>query len=122
MAKAPVLTKPMPQTTHYILDPLDNWIRETLDEMQVLYHRPSGQTHVLIEPVPQIIDAMLQGAETPDEVMTALNAQYDLQSEEDEPEAENEDDLTRLTARLDEMVALGFVRREVREQGNKDAL
>ncbi|WOE74234.1 HPr-rel-A system PqqD family peptide chaperone [Alterisphingorhabdus coralli] len=121
MAKAPLLDETF-LTDRYILDPADQWRRKTLDEMQVLYHRPSGQTHVLIEPVPQIIDAMLQGAETAEQVMTALNAQYDLQPEDDEPEAENEDDLTRLTARLDEMVALGFVRREVREQGDKDAL
>lgn len=95
----------------YVLDPPNLWRRETLDEMQVLYHRPSGQTHVLIEPVPQIIDCLENAPQTAEQVMAALTLHYQLEPEEDDPQTIEESDLARLTARLEEMVMLGFVLR-----------
>lgn len=32
-----------------------------LDDIVLLYHRPSGQTHMVISPVPEILDAMADG-------------------------------------------------------------
>lgn len=94
----------------YTLDGADLWLRQTLDEMQVLYHRPSGQTHILIEPVPQIFDCLLTGPKTPSDVADMLMQQYQLEAEEDVPAKDNMQD--RITARLDEMVTLGFVKRD----------
>ncbi|WHO40207.1 HPr-rel-A system PqqD family peptide chaperone [Sphingobium sp. AP49] len=36
-------------------------IARALDDIVLLYHRPSGQTHMVISPVPEILDAMVDG-------------------------------------------------------------
>lgn len=39
----------------------------SLDSLTAVYHRPSGQTHVVSEPVPEILDALCAGeAEIPE--------------------------------------------------------
>ncbi|MEO1045230.1 MAG: HPr-rel-A system PqqD family peptide chaperone [Pseudomonadota bacterium] len=93
----------------YVLDPEPLWRRETLDEMQVLYHRPSGQTHILIEPAPQIIDCLLAGPLTAEQLLAELAQHFAFETDDDGPETEDESDLDRLAARLEEMVTLGFV-------------
>lgn len=73
-----------------------------LEDMVLLYHRPSGQTHMVISPVPEIL-ATLEGgvALTAGDVHGVLAAHYDLGTP-DEAVAE-------IGAHLDELTALGLV-------------
>lgn len=71
-----------------------------LDPLTALYHRASGQTHVVAPPVPELL-ALLTEAMTAVEALAALAARYDL------PDG----DLVALTARLDELAAIGLVER-----------
>lgn len=71
----------------------------TLDGLSAIYHRASGATHVVAEPVPQILEALGQDALTLAQLLARLGAAYDL-ADADEG---------ALTARLDELTALGLV-------------
>lgn len=73
----------------------------SLDPLTALYHRASGQTHVVAPPVPEML-ALLADPLTPQELLAALAERYDL------PDG----DLTALTARLDELAAIGLVTRD----------
>ena len=70
-----------------------------LDGLSAIYHRASGATHVVAEPVPQILEAFGDDTLTLAELLTRLGADYDLA---DDVEG-------ALTARLDELVTLGLV-------------
>ncbi len=72
-----------------------------LDQLTALYHRASGQTHVVAPPVPEILDLLADRAMTPAEVLVALAERFDL------PDG----DAAALTARLDELVDTGLVER-----------
>jgi PqqD family protein of HPr-rel-A system len=63
-----------------------------LDGLTALYHRPSGQTHLVTEPVPQILMALVS-PRTAADLLAALGA----------------DDAGALDARLGELVAIGLV-------------
>lgn len=70
-----------------------------LDSMTLIYHRASGQTHVVASPVPELIEIL---SETPCDVATLLARladRFDLG--DPDPEA--------LTARLDELADVGLV-------------
>lgn len=64
-----------------------------------LYHRPSGQTHLLAEPAPQLLEAMAGAALTVAELRDRLAGVFDLSDASD----------AALTARLGELVAAGLV-------------
>ena len=69
-----------------------------LGALTAYYHRPSGQTHVVAEPVPQILVALSGGPLTVAELLTALAASHDL-----------EGDAAGLAARLAELAEAGLV-------------
>lgn len=94
----------------YILDPPANWRRVALDEMDVLYHRPSGQTHILIEPAPQILDCLAKGPASAADIQGQLSQLYTYQPEEVGESQDSAPIVQLLTERLEEMVGLGFVR------------
>lgn len=71
----------------------------TLDGLNAIYHRVSGATHVVAEPVPQILEALGRDALTLAELLARLGAAYDLA----------EGDEGALMARLNELAALGLV-------------
>jgi PqqD family protein of HPr-rel-A system len=71
----------------------------TLDGLSAIYHRVSGATHVVAEPVPQIIEALGEASLTLAELLAQLGSDYDLGDSATEA----------LAARLDELVALGLV-------------
>lgn len=71
----------------------------TLDGLSALYHRASGATHVVAEPVPQILEALGQEALSLPQLLGRLGTAYDL-ADADEG---------ALAARLDELAALGLV-------------
>lgn len=80
----------------------DQIIHATLGAIDALYHRRSGETHLVAAPVPQILDALGEGPTTIDGLIARLAAQFDLDGEEDMAAA--------LEQRLAELVDLGLVR------------
>ncbi len=72
-----------------------------LDTLTAVYHRASGQTHVVAPPVPEMLDLLVDRAITAAQVLAALAERYDL------PDA----DEAAIAARLDELAASGLVER-----------
>jgi len=72
-----------------------------LDPLAAVFHRPSGTTHLLAEPAPQILAALAGGEMDLDALMATLAVEHELL------------DATRdaLTERLDELAAAGLVER-----------
>jgi PqqD family protein of HPr-rel-A system len=71
-----------------------------IDGLMLAYHRPSGLTHMLASPLPEIwgaLDAEPVSAET---LLERLSAHYDL----------GKNALAELTAHLEELAALGLIR------------
>lgn len=70
-----------------------------LDSLTALYHRASGQTHLLAPPAPEIVELLGEEALDADALLARLAARYDLA----DPDAD------ALAARLEELVAAGLV-------------
>ncbi len=68
-----------------------------LDAFVVLYHRPSGMTHLLGEPAPEILAALHEGEATLELLRARLSHRFDLA------------EIDALAARLGELVATGLV-------------
>ena len=75
------------------------WVAVELGSLTALYHRPSGTTHLLVEPAPQLLAALAGRERTLGELRMALDESFDL------PDATDEG----LVARLDELVGAGLV-------------
>jgi PqqD family protein of HPr-rel-A system len=73
-----------------------------LDELTAIYHRASGQTHLVAAPVPEILEALGEAPATLAELLARLASRYDLA----------DPDSDALEARLAELVGLGLVRTE----------
>lgn len=70
-----------------------------LDAMTLIYHRASGQTHVVASPVPELIEVL---DDTPCDIATLLarlGEHFDL----------GDPDAAALAARLDELADVGLV-------------
>ncbi|MFO1260172.1 MAG: HPr-rel-A system PqqD family peptide chaperone [Sphingomonadaceae bacterium] len=74
-------------------------LQRELDGLTLVFHRPSGLTHMLASPLPEILDALEEEPEPADIVLERLSARYDL----------GEDALAELTAHLEELAALGLI-------------
>jgi PqqD family protein of HPr-rel-A system len=72
-----------------------------LDGFTLIYHRPSGQTHMLTEPAPEILAALAEGPATPAEILARLARDHGVDSEGD---AE-----TVIAERMAELAALGLI-------------
>ena len=81
----------------YRAPPADAVLAEPLDAFTAVYHRPSGQTHLLVEPAPEILDALGPDGLTLAELRAALAERYDLTGAD------------HLAERLDELIAAGLV-------------
>ena len=70
-----------------------------LDAFTAVFHRPSGITHLLVSPAPEILAALADAPLDLDTLLAQLGARFDLA------------DASRdaLVARLDELVAAGLV-------------
>jgi PqqD family protein of HPr-rel-A system len=68
-----------------------------LDSLTAIYHRRSGQTHLVAEPVPEILAVLGSG----DADLSKLIKRLEL---DDIPDIRS-----ALTERLDEMIAIGLV-------------
>ena len=93
---------PVP-TALYISEPADQRLIEPLDAMTLIYQRRSGITHMVAEPVPEILAAMGSDAVSAATLLARLSAQFDLG---DASEAE-----AVIEARLLELAELGLVER-----------
>ena len=81
----------------------DDLIWHRLDSMTVLFHRSSGITHMLADPVPAIFEVMGDAPLTVAEIASRLDAQFDIDANV------NAEDI--VLARLEELSALGLVSR-----------
>jgi PqqD family protein of HPr-rel-A system len=91
-----------PQSPKYRAEPADQLLVEPLDAMTLIYQRRSGITHMVAEPVPEILGAMGGNALDAAEVATKLAEQFDF----DAADAE-----AIVASRLEELAALGLVER-----------
>jgi PqqD family protein of HPr-rel-A system len=73
-----------------------------LDAMTVIYHRRSGITHIVADPVPQILASMDAAPATASDIVQRLAVLFDV----DDVDVED-----IIAARLEEMAELGIVER-----------
>ena len=73
-----------------------------LEGLSALYHRPSGMTHILAPPAPQILAALAKAPGDAADVLARIGETFDLEAED--PQA-------AIEARLAELEAAGLVRR-----------
>ncbi len=90
-------------TKYYIAEPADQLWVEPLDAITLIYQRRSGITHMVVEPVPEILTAMGVDAVTAAALVAKLSDQFDLGTDEDAEAV--------VTARLEELAELGLVHR-----------
>jgi PqqD family protein of HPr-rel-A system len=86
----------------YIADNESAVLTVALDGLSVLFHEPSGMTHIVAPPAPEILAALQAGPADAPELLRRLRALYDFEGDEAEG---------ALHARLDELEAAGLVRR-----------
>lgn len=77
----------------FAADPPDCLRIVPLDSLTAIYHRRSGQTHVVAEPMPEVLAALQAGAADAGTLAERLGV----------------DDVDALTARLDELREIGLV-------------
>lgn len=89
--------------TRYRAEPADQRLVLPLDTMTLIYQRSSGITHIVAEPVPEILAAMGEDAVDAGTLLQRLSDRFDL-GETGEAEAV-------ITARLEELAGLRLVER-----------
>jgi PqqD family protein of HPr-rel-A system len=77
----------------------DSLIVAPVDLLTAIYHRASGQTHLMASPAPEILEALAEAPLDAAALLAKLRADYDLVDA----------DPAALTARLDELVETGLV-------------
>lgn len=85
----------------YIADPPEAVRIVALDGLSALYHGPSGMTHIVAPPAPEILEALREGPANIAELIARLHVRYELE--------ERADDIVAL--RLTELEQAGLVRR-----------
>jgi PqqD family protein of HPr-rel-A system len=85
----------------YIAPTADEVRIVALDGLSVLYHAPSGMTHIVAAPAPEILEALQPGPADIAELMARLGTRYELEEEAN--------DIVAL--RLAELEQAGLVRR-----------
>ncbi len=90
-----------PEKIRYRAEPSGALLIRPLDAMTLIYHRASGITHMVTEPVPEILEAMAGDALDAAELATRLSETFDLGGA---------DDAAAIIAdRLAELAELGLV-------------
>ena len=84
----------------YIADPPDQLKAVPLDGLTAIFHCPSGITHLLAPPAPQILEALSGHAADADALLALMRERFDVEGGAD-----------ALAARLAELEAAGLVRR-----------
>jgi PqqD family protein of HPr-rel-A system len=83
----------------YIADPPELMKAVELDGLSAFYHRPSGMTHILAPPAPQILAALAEEGDAAD-LLARMAERFELEGGED-----------ALAPRLAELEAAGLIRR-----------
>jgi PqqD family protein of HPr-rel-A system len=86
---------------HYRAEPAELRIILPFDEMTLIYQRRSGITHIVADPVPQILQAMGDSVCDAGLISARLSAHYDL--------GEAAQARSVISARLEELAGLGLV-------------
>lgn len=89
-----------PLRHRYKAEPDAMLLIQPLDAMTAVYHRRSGITHIVSEPVSQILQVMGGETLTCGEIIVRLSADFDFEG----VDAEN-----LITDRLEEMASLGLL-------------
>jgi PqqD family protein of HPr-rel-A system len=89
--------------TLYQAEPAEARIVEPLDMMTLIYQRRSGITHMVGEPVPQMLEAMRGDVVDASVLAARLASSFDL--------GRREDAVARIAERLEELAELGLVER-----------
>ena len=87
---------------HYIADSEAAVRSVELDGLTALFHAPSGMTHIVAPPAPEILAALREGPSTVAELIERLTEHYDFA---------DDCGVEALTARLVELEQAGLVRR-----------
>lgn len=91
-----------PQSPVYKAEQADQFLIEPLDAMTLIYQRRSGITHIVAEPVPEILMVMGDEWLSAAGVATRLATMFEI----DAPDA-----TAIVTARLEELAQLGLLER-----------
>jgi PqqD family protein of HPr-rel-A system len=86
----------------YSIPSVDACVVRTLDDVTLIYHRPSGQTHMVVSPVPEILAALGDGAGDAEEIYVRLSRAFDL--------GQQAGAMAAVDRHLRELAALGLVR------------
>jgi PqqD family protein of HPr-rel-A system len=84
----------------YIADPESLTRKVELDGLTALFHLPSGMTHILAPPAPQILAVLGDSPADAEELARRLGESFEIEGGEE-----------AMTARLGELEAAGLVRR-----------
>jgi PqqD family protein of HPr-rel-A system len=82
----------------YVADAADATCSVELDGLTALFHRPSGMTHLLAPPAPQILEAIANNPGNASEIMERMSERFELEGGEE-----------AIVARLAELEASGLV-------------
>lgn len=91
-----------PQSPRYKSEAADQLLVEPLDAMTLIYQRRSGVTHIVAEPVPEILAVMGNDLLNAEDVATRLANNFDIGTS---------DAVAIVLARLEELAVLGLVER-----------
>ena len=87
----------------FVADPAADRPEVRIDGFAILYHRPSGMTHVVASPVPELLTAIAGDPADVAQIVARLGAEHELAGD-DALEA-------IVAARIEELEAAGLVRR-----------
>jgi len=85
----------------YIAEPAAAVSAVALDGLTLFFHAPSGMTHIVAAPAPEILGALRDGPADAAELIRRLRAHFDFEGDAE----------AAIRARLDELEAAGLVRR-----------
>lgn len=91
------------EEVRYRAEDAANLIIRPLDELNLIYHRLSGITHIVASPVPEILATMKGDALNSGELLERLSHFYELEAESDL--------MAVIHARLEDLTSLGLIKR-----------
>jgi PqqD family protein of HPr-rel-A system len=83
----------------YLADDAEALTTVALDGLSLVYHAPSGATHIVAPPAPEILQALGEGPADAAELLRRLHEKYEFDGDE------------AIHARLGELEEAGLVRR-----------
>jgi len=84
----------------YIADPPDRRTAVILESLVAIFHAPSGATHLLAPPAPEILASLAEEPGDADAILARLREMHELSGD---------DARAAIAARLDELEASGLV-------------